>query len=210
MGSHPFSCSGSFPCLLCLLPIRHQTFPALLHRPLLPRLRNQPGGKQLEQLQSCWDCFWQSSERGDDPGRGDRRLLAGWQHIPGAQRGKPELRKSSPPVPTPLGARDPSLWSMRRTNVSSPCPRLTSPVGFPAVVLPSEGHVVELGALQLSEVLRARRAVLWSHSQRSVRGWAGQEGRGCSRHCQQPLGDRDSSPDNGALPAAPRGQGQQP
>lgn len=38
-GSHPFSCSGSFPCLLCLIP-------ALVHLPLLPlQLRDQPGGK---------------------------------------------------------------------------------------------------------------------------------------------------------------------
>lgn len=58
VGSHPFSRSGSFLCLLCLLPIGHQTFPALVHHPLLPQLRKEPGGKQLKQLQSCWDRFW--------------------------------------------------------------------------------------------------------------------------------------------------------
>lgn len=82
--------------------------------------------------------------------------------------------------------------------MSSPRPRLTSPVGFPAVVLPSEGHVVELGALQLSEVLRARRAVLWSHSQRSVRGWGGL--------AELPGGQGVLQ----ALPPAPWGQGHQP
>lgn len=85
----------------------------------------------------------------------------------GERRGKWLPDKASPQLwlPELLRARGSSM----QERAQCPAP-LTSPVRLPRVVFSSEGNVIELGALQLAEVLGTRRAVLRGATPREVNG----------------------------------------